>query len=182
MQISKFTKPLIYLVFIVFAPSSYALQPANPELTGSDGNQYHLKDFLGKGKWTAVVVWGPGCPACIEEMPELQGLYDDKEKTNIDVLGLVLDYPSFSYAKIKQVQQFSEDYFITFPNLLISANIYYELGLGSLQGTPTIILVDPQGKVSAVQTGGVPRKAIENYIDRQKEKVDKVSLRTTSKK
>lgn len=136
----------------------------NPELTGSDGKQHHLKDFIGNGKWTTVVVWGPKCPACIEEMPTIQGLYDDIKTSKINVLGLVVDFPSFSYAKLKQVQQFEEDYFITFPNLLVSSDIYYDLGMGPLRGTPTIVLINPQGKVSAVQLGGVPRATIEKFI------------------
>jgi len=147
----------------------------NIELLGSDGKQHQLDDFIGKGKWTTIVVWGPKCPACTEEMPSIQGLYDDKKSTDIDVLGLVVDFPTFSYAKLTQVQQFEEDYFISFPNLLISSKIFYELGLGPLQGTPTIILVDPNGKVSAKQLGGVPRDIIEKYIAKQKAKTNILS-------
>jgi len=159
------------------ANSNKTSQPVFPniELTGSDGKQHHINEYTGKGKWTTIVVWGPKCPACTEEMPSIQGLYDDKDSTNINVLGLVVDFPSFSYAKLKQVQQFEEDYFISFPNLLISSKIYYELGLGPLQGTPTIILVDPQGKVSAKQLGGVPRNVIEKYVAEQQAKANLLS-------
>jgi len=150
----------------------------NIELLGSDGKQHQLNDFIGKGKWTTIVVWGPKCPACIEEMPSIQGLYDDKESTDINVLGLAVDFPTFSYASLKQVQQFEEDYFISFPNLLISSKIFYELGLGPLQGTPTIILVDPEGKVSAKQLGGVPRDIIEKYIAKQKARSKLLDQRT----
>ena len=156
--------------------NSYSLR--NIELQGSDGKQHQLNDFIGKGKWTTIVVWGPKCPACIEEMPSIQGLYDDKESTDINVLGLAVDFPTFSYASLKQVQQFEEDYFISFPNLLISSKIFYELGLGPLQGTPTIILVDPEGKVSAKQLGGVPRDIIEKYIAKQKARSKLLDQRT----
>jgi len=157
-------KYLFLSVLLGLAFNASAVELPNTELTGSDGKQHHLKDFIGNGKWTTVVVWGPKCPACIEEMPVIQGLYDDIKTSKINVLGLVVDFPSFSYAKLKQVQQFEEDYFITFPNLLVSSDIYYELGIGPLRGTPTIVLVNPQGKVSAVQLGGVPRETIEKYI------------------
>jgi len=152
-------------------------QPVLPniELMGSDGKQYQINEYIGKGKWTTIVVWGPKCPACTEEMPSIQGLYDDKDTTNINVLGLAVDFPTFSYAKLKQVQQFEEDYFISFPNLLISSRIFYEFGLGALQGTPTIILVDPRGKVSAKQLGGVPRDVIEKYIAKQQAKSNLLS-------
>lgn len=159
------------------ARSDNLSQPGLPniELMGSDGKQHQIKEFIGNGKWTTIVVWGPKCPACTEEMPSIQGLYDDRATTNINVLGLAVDFPTFSYAKLKQVQQFEEDYFISFPNLLISSRIFYEFGLGALQGTPTIILVDPQGKVSAKQLGGVPRDMIEKYIAKQRAKSNLLS-------
>jgi len=169
----KLNTILSSLLFIASLSVFAAPKPPLPnlELMGSDEKKHHLNDFIGNGKWTVIVVWGPKCPACIEEMPEIQGLYDDTKTNNINVLGLVLDFPSFGYADIKQVQQFEEDYFITFPNLLISSNIYYDLGLGQLKGTPTIILISPEGFPSAVQLGGVPRKVIEKYIADENKKL-----------
>jgi len=160
---------LAFSLALSAAPKSVVKLP-NLELTGSDGKQHHLHDYLGTGKWSTIVVWGPKCPACIEEMPEIQGLYDDANENNINVFGLAVDFPTFNYAKLKQVQQFEEDYFISFPNLLVSANIYYDLGLGALQGTPTVILVNPAGEVSAVQLGGVPRNVIEKFIAKENAK------------
>ncbi len=169
---------LFILLFFVNAPL-FATKLPNPELLGSDNKKHHLYDFIGKGKWVSIVVWGPKCPACINEMPLIQGFYDDRAKTNIDVLGLVVDFPSFSLANLEQVQQFEEDYLIDFPNLLISANIYYDLGLGRLQGTPTIILVDPSGKVSALQLGGVPRAVIEKHVAEENKKAKLLTKKNT---
>lgn len=159
-------------LIISLSVSAVPISPLpNLELMGSDEKKHHLNEFIGKGKWTVVIVWGPKCPACIEEMPEIQGLYDDTKTNNIDVLGLVLDFPSFGYADIKQVQHFEEDYFITFPNLLISSNIYDGLKLGRLKGTPTTILISPKGLPLALQLGGVPRKVIEKFIADENKKL-----------
>ena len=175
MKLNISIQNLLFILLLTLTSNLHAVELPNLELMGSDGKKHHLKDYLGKDKWTTIVVWGPKCPACIEEMPEIQGLYDDKDKTNINVLGLAIDFPSFSYAKLDQVQAFEEDYFVSFPNLLISSNIYYELGIGRLQGTPTIILVDPKGSVSAVQLGGVPRNTIEKFIAKQTAKSTSLS-------
>lgn len=167
--LSLFNK-LLFIVLLSISSSLYATKLPDAEFLGSDTQVHHLNEYIGNGKWTTIVVWGPKCPACINEMPNIQGLYDDVDETNINVLGLVIDYPSFSYAKLKEVQQFEEDYFITFPNLLLSAQMYGKLGLGRLKGTPTVILIDPKGEVSAIQLGGVPRGVIESHIAKQEAK------------
>ncbi len=180
MKSALLIKNTLILFLAIFTASLNAAPPSNLklpnlELMGSDGKKHHLNDYLGKNKWTTMIIWGPKCPACIEEMPDIQRLYDEREKENIEVLGLAIDFPSFSLAKIKQVQQFEEDYLIDFPNLLISSNIYYELGLGALQGTPTIVLINPEGKVSAVQLGGVPAEKIKTYIAEENKKANALS-------
>ncbi|HED34896.1 MAG TPA: TlpA family protein disulfide reductase [Gammaproteobacteria bacterium] len=174
MKINLWPKAISALLCIIFTSGVYATILPNPELTGDDGKTYHLKDYLSKGKWTAVIVWGPKCPACIREMPVLEDMYEDREETGIDVVGLVLDYPSFSYAKLEQVRRFKDVYSVTFPSLLISADIYNTFNLGWLRGTPTIVMVDPQGKVSAVRLGGLPRDSIVNYISQQKAKRERL--------
>ena len=154
---------------MLLACSQLATATTLPKLAlqGSDGAKHNIQDHVGQGRWTALIVWGPKCPACLEEMPEIQTLYDERDSTNIDVVGLVLDYPSFAYPDIKQVQLYEEDNFISFPSLLISSNIYNEFNIGRLQGTPTIILVNPKGDVSAVQLGAVPTQLIKDYIKKQ---------------
>jgi len=117
MKLSSLFNKILFVALLSLSSSLYAAKLPDVEFLGSDTQVHHLEDYVGNGKWTTIVVWGPKCPACINEMPNIQDLYDDKETTNINVIGLVIDYPSFSYAKLKQVQQFEEDYFITFPNL-----------------------------------------------------------------
>ncbi len=157
------------LLFLLMPAQLLAVELPDLELRGDDGQSYLLKERLTQGRWTIIVVWGPKCPACIEEMPLIQQLHDDRQQTGIDVLGLAVDFPSFGYAKPEQVRQFKEDYLIDFSSLLISSDIYYELGLGPLRGTPTLIIVNPDKQVKAVQLGAVPRKAIEEYIASQKQ-------------
>ena len=175
MKLTRSIKNTLLIILLAITFSLSATELPNLELMGSDGKKHHLKDYLAKGKWTTVIVWGPRCPACIDEMPAIQGLYDDLETANINVLGLAIDFPTFSYPELQQVQQFEEDYFISFPNLLINSSVFYEFGLGALKGTPTVILVDPKGRVSAVQLGGVPRDVIENYVAKQKAKINVLS-------
>jgi len=154
----------------IFSQSVVALELTNPELEGSDGGAHHLQDFIGKGRWTTVVVWGAKCPACLEEMPEVQMLYDKRDKTGIDVLGLAIDYPSFDFPDIQEVQLYEEDNFITFPSLLIDYQVFSDLGIGRLKGTPTIVVLNPRGEVADVHLGIVSMSVIESFINKQRKK------------
>jgi len=157
-------------MLLLLSPFAMAVDLSNPELEGSDGVTYHLKDFIGKGRWTAMVVWGAKCPACLEEMPDVQGLYDRREETGIDVLGLVIDYPSFDFPDIQEVQLYEEDNFITFPNLMIDYQVFADLGLGRLKGTPTIVVINPRGEAIDMRAGIIPMSEIEEFINKRRNK------------
>lgn len=166
-----FRRKLFQLIMLLaFSQSVVALGLSNPALEGSDGVTHHLHDFIGRGRWSTVVVWGAKCPACLEEMPEVQMLYDRRNKTGIDVLGLAIDYPSFDFPDIQEVQLYEEDNFITFPSLLIDYQVFSDLGLGRLKGTPTTIVLNPEGQVADVHLGIVSMSVIENYINKQRKK------------
>jgi len=158
-----------WLIAGLLFSSSAALATTLPDITLKDvnGHEHKLHEYTAAGKWNVVVVWGPKCPACIEEMPAIEMMYGNMNKSRFSVLGLALDYPSFGYAKVKQVKAFIDDNMLDFPNLLVSAQIFKQFGLGPLQGTPTIIIVNPRGKVVAIQAGAIPRKDIEAFLKKQ---------------
>ena len=85
---------------------------ASPDVTLQDtaGKSHHFSEFIGRGQWTVLVVWGPRCPPCIEEMPELQGFHDDHKNGKAQVLGVAVDFPSFGQAKRDEVAKFAEDF------------------------------------------------------------------------
>jgi len=157
------------LAFILLSFSAFLQAEPLPDvrLKTAVGQEHSLHEYTQQKKWLVIVVWGPKCPACIEEMPVMQMMYDDMDKSRYSVLGLSLDYPSFGYAKPKQVAAFLEDNMIEFPNLLISSDIFNQFGVGQLEGTPTIVIVNPQGEVVAKQAGMIPRKVIEDFLHKQ---------------
>jgi len=157
-------KALSFICLLMLSSLVTAVELSNPALEGSDGVTHHLKDFIGKGRWGIMVVWGAKCPACLEEMPDVQGLYDRRDTTNIDVVGLVIDYPSFDFPDIQEVQLYEEDNFLTFPNLMIDYQVFADLGLGRLKGTPTIIVLNPKGEAVDMRVGVIPMSEVERVI------------------
>jgi len=142
-------------------------QAPDMTLTGLDGKQHALSEYIGQGKWVLVNVWGTRCPPCVEEMPELQAFHEKRKDAM--VVGLAIDFPSYGYANKKEVKKFVDDYFIDFPILLGDGYMVTGLGGGMLRGTPTSYMYTPQGKLVAVQLGAVTEKVISNFIDNYKE-------------
>lgn len=139
---------------------------ASPDVMLDDpqGKAHHFSEYIGRGQWTILVVWGPRCPPCVEEMPELQGFHDDYHKDRAMVLGVAVDFPSFGQAKRAEVAKFADDFLISFPLLLGSADTFTRFGGADLQGVPTTLIYDPKGAIVVRHTGSVSRDMIERFI------------------
>lgn len=148
--------------------ASSVAQAASPDVTLNDvhGKPHHFSEYIGRGHWTVLVVWGPRCPPCVEEMPELQGFHDDHASGRARVLGVAVDFPTFGQARRDEVAKFAEDYLINFPLLLGSADTFTRFGGADLQGVPTTLIYDPQGAIVVRHTGSVTRDMIERFIQK----------------
>jgi thiol-disulfide isomerase/thioredoxin len=125
-------------------------------LTDTYGNKVNLSSY--QGKWVVVNYWATWCPPCIIEMPELQAFHDRHAATDDAV---VIGINTELIGK-QQLQDFLEDYFITYPIFVSKPVQQSELGL--IPGLPTTFLVTPQGKVVARQVGPVTQEMIEQFI------------------
>ena len=143
-------------------------QAASPDvkLLDTQGQAHYFSEYIGRGHWTVLVVWGPRCPPCIEEMPELQSFHD-AQKGKTRVLGVAVDFPSFGQARRDEVAKFAEDYLISFPLLLGSAASFTRFGGADLLGVPTTLIYDQRGAIVVRHTGSVSRDMIEKFIASQ---------------
>ncbi len=164
MPLAKSLASLALAIFVACLPILAAAESPDITLEGLDGKRHHLSEYIGRGKWVVFNIWGPGCPPCAEEMPELQFFHDaNKAKTAI-VVGAAIDFPSFGYANRAKVQKFVDDNLITFPILLTDASITDRIGIGVLAGTPISLLFDRTGKLVSFHVGPVTQKMLEDYI------------------
>ncbi len=141
---------------------------ASPDVTLKDihGQAHHFNKYIGQGKWTVLVVWGPRCPPCIEEMPEMQRFHDTHKKDTATVLGVAVDFPTFGPARRDEVAKFMSDYLISLPVLLGDAQVFTRFGGADLLGIPTTVIYDRQGAIVARHTGSVSRDMIERFIQK----------------
>ena len=139
---------------------------APPDLSLMDikGKPHPLSEYIGKGKWTIVNIWGPRCPPCQEELPELVRFHDEHQQTDATVLGIALDYPGFGFANVEDVTAFTEDYLVSYPVLLGNADLFEKFGAGPLLAMPTTLAYTPDGELVAVQVGMITQALIEKFI------------------
>ena len=144
----------MWLAGLLLALTVSWTQAADFKMTDTQGKTHTLSGY--KGKWVLVNYWATWCPPCLEEIPDLIALHENK-KNNLVVLGVALDYRN-----AKQVTDFAEGLLVTYPIVLGSPKITNQIG--PVQGLPTTYLFNPEGKLVAQQVGMITREAVEGYI------------------
>jgi thiol-disulfide isomerase/thioredoxin len=155
---------VLALALALFNWSHSMAGPPDIAFQDLEGKSHPLSEYIGKGKWTLVNVWGPRCPPCQEELPELVRFHDEHKDIDATVLGIALDYPSFGRPDAAEVARFAEDYLVGYPLLIGDADMIEAFGAGPLVGMPTSFAYTPKGELVAVQTGMITAQMIEEFI------------------
>ena len=129
-------------------------QAAGFNVTDTEGKAHSLNGY--KGKWVLVNYWATWCPPCLEEIPDLIALHDNK-KNNLVVIGIAVDYRSQ-----KQITDFADGMLVSYPIVLGTPKVINQIA--PVQGLPTTYLFNPEGKMVAQQSGAITRKSVETFI------------------
>jgi len=144
----------MWLAGLLLALMVSATQAADFKVTDTNGKPHSLSGY--KGKWVLVNYWATWCPPCLEEIPDLIALHENK-KNNLVVIGVAVDYRN-----AKQVTDFAEGLLVEYPIVLGTPGVLRQIG--PVQGLPTTYLYSPEGKMVAQQVGLITRAAVESYI------------------
>ncbi|MDP1644566.1 MAG: TlpA disulfide reductase family protein [Thiobacillus sp.] len=144
----------MWLAGLLLALAASWVQAADFKLTDTNGKTHTLAGY--KGKWVLVNYWATWCPPCLEEIPDLIALHENK-KNNLVVIGVAMDYRN-----AKQVTDFAEGLLVEYPIVLGTTQIVNQIG--PAQGLPTTYLYNPEGKMVAQQVGLITRAEVESYI------------------
>ena len=144
----------MWLVGLLLAMMTSGAQAEGFKVTDTSGKTHSLSDY--KGKWLLVNYWATWCPPCLEEIPDLIDLHENK-KNNLAVIGVAMDYRN-----PKQVTDFADSMFISYPVVLGNAQVVNQIG--PVQGLPTTYLYNPEGKMVAQQVGAITREVVESFI------------------
>lgn len=127
--------------------------------TDSKGQSHTLKGY--KGKWVLVNFWATWCPPCLEEIPDLIALHEARKNKDFVVIGVAMDYQN-----PKQVIEFADSMFVTYPIVLGTPKSAAQVG--PVRGLPMTYLYNPEGKLVAHNVGPLTRAQIESFIDKKK--------------
>jgi thiol-disulfide isomerase/thioredoxin len=122
-------------------------------LTALDGKPQSLSQYRGK----AVIInfWASWCEPCKAEMPLIEE-YAEKYPSQLVVLGLNSEETALV------AQSFVDSLKIKFPILLDSNGVVSDLY--RVDGFPTSIFIDSNGRIQAEQVGSLSRDNMNRYL------------------
>lgn len=144
----------MWLAGLLLALSVSWAQADGFKVTDTTGKTHTLAGY--KGKWVLVNYWATWCPPCLQEIPDLIALHENK-KNNLVVIGVALDFRN-----AQQVTDFADGLMVNYPIVLGNSQVVNQIG--PVQGLPTTYLYNPDGKMVAQQVGAITRAAVESYI------------------
>jgi thiol-disulfide isomerase/thioredoxin len=128
------------------------------ELVGLDQNPVKLADF--KGKLVIVDFWGTWCPPCRMEIPHfiaLKNAYPD----DLAIVGINYEDEE-GEAAAEKIRNFAQEQGINYPCVIGDQATQDQIP--NLQGYPTTLFLDREGKVRLMVVGYHPYEQLEAYL------------------
>ncbi len=146
-------------------------QVSNSERIGEKAPEFSLIDMNGnvissestRGKIVVLNFWFTTCKPCIEELPQLNNIYD-KYKDNKDII-----FASITFNEKPTVKKFLRKHPIKYP---VVTDERTTISTFNISGYPTNLLIGKDGKIADYLMGGLP--TIGDYIESAIEKALKV--------
>lgn len=133
------------------------------EIKALDGTPFKVDDR--KGQVMLLNLWATWCGPCRGEMPELVAMQNKYGDKNFKVIGLNTDNESADDIK-DFAANMKLNYELAWPEQKMTVEFFR---YSQFQGIPQSFLIDREGRLRGVFTGGGPK-----VIEKMKETVDKV--------
>jgi thiol-disulfide isomerase/thioredoxin len=109
-----------------------------------EGKTRKLSDF--RGQHVLLDFWGTWCGPCIRDLPELQALRKEVRDRGFEIIGMDLEHDKSD----ADVRAFLTERGVDWPNTSPASVKELIQSRFRIMGFPTMILVDPEGRVLAV--------------------------------
>ena len=159
---TRWLKIALLVVTAVVVTQLLVQRGAAPRPSGEKAPPLALTDLTGRrldvgalrGKVVAVNFWATWCPPCREELPGLAELWTEQHGRCFEMLGVAEESAREDVARMASA--------IPYPVLLDERAV--AVGPWRVEGYPVTYLVDAEGKVRQVFTGGVEKRDLEAAI------------------
>lgn len=146
---------------VVYPPAPSAIMQADIKLL--DGTTFKLQDK--KGKVMLVNLWATWCIPCVAEMPHIVEMQEKFKDKGFEVIGLDSDDESK-----EQIEAFAAKQKLNYQLGWADGALMSEfIKITRLQGIPQSILINREGQLTGIFTGGGP-----STVNKLKETVEKV--------
>ncbi|MCB1934598.1 MAG: TlpA family protein disulfide reductase [Nitrosomonas sp.] len=132
----------------------FSVQVGAFQFKDTEGKIHTLADY--QGRWVVVNFWATWCPPCLEEIPDLISLYENRD--DVMVIGVAMEFSDPAL-----VMNFVDRMSISYPTVLGNRRIASQLD--DISMLPSTYFFDPDGKPTARKLGLVTRESIEAFID-----------------
>lgn len=136
-----------------------SIDPIDFKLTDLNGKEVSLSDY--KGKTIYLNFWATWCPACKEELPFIQQLYNERKDAGLVVLAVDLQESQSTVSKFMADNKYS------FPVLLDKdGKVATDYGI---QRIPLSLLIDKNYKIISAREGAMEDfEALQEFVDQAK--------------
>ena len=123
------------------------------------GGEWKLLDF--RGKVVLVNFWATWCGPCLEETPTLVKGAEEMGPQGLAVMGVSLDAGGATAENLGKIGSFMQRYGVKYPITFPAAGSQMEFGV---EGIPTSILVDREGRVAKLYVGAVGPEVLQRDV------------------
>lgn len=137
--------------------------------TTLDGKEIE-SSILESSKLTMINVWATFCQPCIEEMPDIQSLYEEVSSVGVNIIGVVSDLQDEETKTLakKILETKGVKYSNIIPDEIIENNV-----LQNISALPTTLFVDREGNIIGELVVGSRSK--EEYKKEIQERLDSMN-------
>lgn len=124
-------------------------------LSDIEGNEHKLSEYEGQGVF--LNFWGTWCEPCIEEMPAMDRQYEIYSDQGVQVLAVNIAQSQ------TEVSNFRDQLNLTFPIVIDKDKSVMEAY--NITPLPTTILINPEGKIEKIFSGGLTDENIAMFME-----------------